>query len=466
MSERIIDGEDVFYKHPEKEGQSVFHQLIRKHPNSMCMYPFTHLNMKPSGRLAPCFRSHSTGDLFEESMLNAWNNEAMLNLRKTMLSGELPEECLSCKKLEEAVSFSYRQESLRDVTIHKEWRPQLEKLNLETGEKPNEIKQVEVRFSNICNLKCRMCGPEYSSKWERDFRRSTPIAEWQRKNGHKYAGPLAQLDRRAKNDYKQGMLDFFKVNAKHLEYVMITGGEPLMDDSQFEALEILKPYGENMVLEYTTNLTTLGSDKYSALDYWPHFDSILLKVSFDGDPVIYPVVRSGASIEDVEKNIEKLFNRFPHAPNAKFKNFPGDKVVVIATFTSSVYNVGRIVEAAKYFTKLGGVFHSSQVRQPDFLNSQILPKEVKEQFTEKATAFVDNIEKEIEPYWGMPIWHQQDVKDMQMRRINRFIKNCIKFMNSEDKSDLFPKFLEFNALSEEECEHSIFDVYPEWKKYV
>ena len=39
----------------------------------------------------------------------------------------------------------------------------------------NEIISWDYRFSNLCNFKCRMCGPMLSSAWETEVRKQGKI---------------------------------------------------------------------------------------------------------------------------------------------------------------------------------------------------------------------------------------------------------------------------------------------------
>ena len=40
--------------------------------------------------------------------------------------------------------------------------------NIKSHRKTNErqgIKQIHIRLNNVCNFKCRMCNPKFSSSW-------------------------------------------------------------------------------------------------------------------------------------------------------------------------------------------------------------------------------------------------------------------------------------------------------------
>ena len=72
---------------------------------TFCFYPFLELSTNPSGHIKPCCNYRSTmndasGKVI--SILNgstfdtAWNSDPMVNLRKKLTTGEIPNECNRC----------------------------------------------------------------------------------------------------------------------------------------------------------------------------------------------------------------------------------------------------------------------------------------------------------------------------------------------------------------------------------
>lgn len=434
----------------DTQAQSTFEEIIVKNPKSMCLYPFTHINFKTHGGVAPCFRSLPVGDLHKDSIEEIWNNESWRAIRKNMLNGVLPPECISCKRLEESGAISYRMDSISDRAVHSRWRGQVAKCDTSNGQMPFEAKELELRFSNICNLKCRVCGPSFSSKWESDWVKETPIVRWQKKNGVEYKQFNGQKQYTDKGVLRLDMVDLVKKMAPHLEYLMITGGEPLLDDKHYEVLDILNPYAENITLEYTSNLNQLGLKNKSALSYWPDFKKVILKVSIDSDRRNYSYIRHGGDINLVEECISNIFDTFyvSHAESqSKDPLILRQKIKLLLTATTSVYNVNMLPEMAKYFTELGGFFHSSQVQYPYFLSSQILPVKYKQEITQRTSEFLSNLDSEMASVWGSHrVWDCLESRDLQVERIHKYVTNSLQHMNGVDDSKNFHKFFEFEDL--------------------
>jgi radical SAM protein with 4Fe4S-binding SPASM domain len=141
-----------------------------KSSKHFCMIPWTHMHIWPKGQVHLCCASDSTkqhlGQLSNEVTLkDIWNSSRMINIRLEMLKDNPIEECSRCYELELNGIQSMRQEQNKafihhfDKVIETATDGSLAKLNMP---------YMDIRFSNICNLRCRTCGPELSSKWFKD----------------------------------------------------------------------------------------------------------------------------------------------------------------------------------------------------------------------------------------------------------------------------------------------------------
>ena len=80
----------------------------------------------------------------------AWNSETYRTIRKQLLNGERPEMCERCSEKKMQASSSARQ------SANKKWCKE-DDVYEETA--PFDIRYVDLRLGNLCNLKCRMCNP-------------------------------------------------------------------------------------------------------------------------------------------------------------------------------------------------------------------------------------------------------------------------------------------------------------------
>ena len=142
-----------------------------------CSLPFTHLNLKQKGKISACWRfPDKIGDYSFDTLKETWNGEKLKDVRRALLNGERHSGCRSCWDMEDSGIESTRQQhqtdnlyideqQVRDV-IDDEYNMPLDNLSL-----------IEIRFDNICNLACRHCSSDYSSKWDATVRRNPALKE-------------------------------------------------------------------------------------------------------------------------------------------------------------------------------------------------------------------------------------------------------------------------------------------------
>ena len=76
------------------------------------------------------------------------------DIRQKMLAGEKLPECSKCWREEEHRGYSYR--TLMEQRL---------KISDVNPNAPFDLKYLEIFFSNLCNLSCRMCDITQSSQW-------------------------------------------------------------------------------------------------------------------------------------------------------------------------------------------------------------------------------------------------------------------------------------------------------------
>ena len=137
---------------------------------TFCILPWMHLATNASGNLRVCCNS-TPGKNFitkedgtpyklnKDDLKEAWDSEVYQTIRKQMLDGERPEMCQRCFREEDAGVRSARQ-----AWNHK-WQEDKEY----TLDAPFDVKYVDLRLGNLCNLKCRMCNPYASNQWVKEW---------------------------------------------------------------------------------------------------------------------------------------------------------------------------------------------------------------------------------------------------------------------------------------------------------
>ena len=208
--------------------------------------------------------SRSFYNLNKNPITKILNSDSFKELRLKMLNGEKPEACNGCYKAEE-----FGVPSKRNIESQK-FGLSLDDLRARTnssGEITADIEYAELRLGNLCNLKCRTCNPNSSSKWNSEY------------------GPMQeQLPFITKYDLKADFnwavneefwADFLK-NSMHLKLLYINGGEPTLIKQHWTFLEKLIETGKssNIEIKYNINMTYLPDNAFTIWKKIPSTSSL------------------------------------------------------------------------------------------------------------------------------------------------------------------------------------------------
>ena len=139
-----------------------------KNSCTFCMHPFTGLATREDGAIKVCCRSLPIANIKDMSLEEAWNSDAMKEVRRQVLNDERPDVCQPCFDLEDQGVQSLRQRHITDSSP--ESRSNLYPNALDSLQSdysmPFELPTMEIKINNLCNLKCRMCNPLDSTQWK------------------------------------------------------------------------------------------------------------------------------------------------------------------------------------------------------------------------------------------------------------------------------------------------------------
>jgi radical SAM protein with 4Fe4S-binding SPASM domain len=385
----------------EDLNQEQTYQLIDS--ANFCMLPWIHLHAWPDGKAFPCCLANAkypVGDLKHQTMREVWNSDDMREMRVNMLQDRPCRQCTHCYEQESAGFSSMRNNSNKNFGHHVE----LIANTLPDGTLPDmRIHYWDVRFSNICNLKCRSCGSIFSSRWYDD-----DIKLW-----GKELRPRVQFAGKHENDIWEQMQE----HIPYLDQIYFAGGEPLIMEEHNRILKLLIANGNTKVrLIYNTNLTELRYKRESVLELWKQFQQVCVAASLDDMGDRAAIIRSGTKWKEVEQNIRDLKRECPH-------------IDFMISPTLSVMNIWNFVNFHRYMIDQEfirpGDFNLNILQSPKEYRIDILPLEIKKEFKDQ---FLQHIE------WLKP----QD----NLQRATGGFEAAIKFMMAQDKSDLLPEFWE------------------------
>jgi len=323
--------------------------------------PWIHIYANPDGSVLPCsVGDHHIhlGNVQSQPINEIWNGKEYRTMRKNMLAGKKCAECSACYKIEESGVTSPRQSH---TDKFKKYISLADTTNSDGSVEMN-LRYFDVRWSNICNFKCRSCSSTYSSSWATEDN-----STGQNKKVFIFAGGNS-------NDelYNQ-FLPYFK----NIEEFYFAGGEPLLTDKHYDILEYLISIGKTDVkLHYNTNLSNLKYKDRSVILLWKHFSNVQVYASLDswGDRAEY--IREGTNWKIIEDNLRLIKQQIPH-------------VQLYTTTVVSSFNVSTLPEFFTYIieSKLFNINNLNpslySLQTPEFYSFSILNDKLKSTIIDK-----------------------------------------------------------------------------------
>jgi len=310
-----------------------------------CILPWVHIHGDLKGRYrACCFSDQADKDPYilgssVQPLLEVWNGDAYINLRKQFLEDKIPEQCK--KACYDKESLGVEQNPRHNA--NNKWASYS---HLQNSLTPPPPVFIDIRFGNICNFRCRTCGPMASTSW---------IKESKNLFKNKYA---RLLDNWTNNEELWKALEEIYPT---IDTIYFAGGEPFVLDGHYKLLEFLISKNKtDITINYNTNLSILKYKNYDLPSLWEKFKIVNLWVSCDGYGQVAEYIRKELEWEQFETNVDKVR--------------PYIRTISSVIYTMSIYSMTDLILWAN--SRKITVFGTTLVN-PDYLSCQILPKEEK-----------------------------------------------------------------------------------------
>lgn len=274
--------------------------MTKKIPDNFCMAPWMHTYIMPSKDVFPCC-SYSYIDPVAtvkpgDQLTDYYNSPAYRELRQQFMNNQQPEKCTNCYRRQSAGIANDRTDLFG--RYEKYYDDVISRTDPDgTFHKP-KLKYIDVRDSNLCNYKCRMCSLHSSSKWL--------IEETEIKGG------VDQNFLDSGIDLKTGVMhsgtDWSSYDLSELEEVHFAGGEPLIMPATYDVLDMIKTQKTNwnrVSIAIITNASRLKWHGHDILEETQGFDYVGFSCSIDGTQLRHDYLRSGG-INDWQKVSENL----------------------------------------------------------------------------------------------------------------------------------------------------------------
>ena len=329
---------------------------------TFCILPWIHTHLNTEGDVYPCCvswdptRSSRVGWLKDNSLEELFNNDFMKQLRLDMLAGkERPDVCSSCYNREEGGFRSVRQGYNRD---HQE-DLKIVDATAEDGYVEPKIKSWDIRFSNLCNLKCRSCGPLFSTTWAQEKQ---------------------DMDSIKIQAIETGAPDPLEQQYEHVEKIYFAGGEPLIMPEHFKTLNELISRGRAKEIEiiYNSNLTKLDYNNNDLVALWKNFKKVVIGASIDAVGERADYIRNGVPWQTIESNLKRLVEFTKESNNFDFYYSP----------TVGLMNIHHLTDMHQYLWNNGlmthiGAFNLNLLLFPKHYDCRVLSNSVKQEIVEK-----------------------------------------------------------------------------------
>lgn len=396
---------------------------------NFCILPWLHLHGWPTGEAYPCCLADDKlpiGNLRQSTLSDIWNGDRLKTMRANMLTDKQSPECNKCYEQEKMGFFSMRNSSNKHFGHH---IADVDKTSSDGHHPEFNIRYWDIRFSNICNFRCRYCGPNFSSNWWED----KAALYGKDKIGHGkflYAG-------KDKDDIWNQMQE----HIPHLEQIYFAGGEPLIMDEHYRLLrELVDRNLTNVRLMYNTNFSELTYKKLDILEIWKLFDSVSVGASLDAMGERAEYMRKGTKWDDIENNRKRMLEVCP-------------EVDFYISATVNVFNVFHISDFHMNWVDKGLIkaqdFNVNILQGPTYYRCDILPADMKKKATDKLAQMIKWLEG----------------KDKLTRATNGY-HGIINFMNASDNSKHVSEFLRVTRQLDDLRKEDFMTTFPELREMI
>lgn len=305
--------------------------------NKTCVLAWRGLHVTSEAGVSMCCVQAPISKLDNRKIIDIRSSQEWNDIRQSMLDGDEHPSCKTCWDLEKGGIIKSPREAINDTHPGVEMNvPELE---------DDEVYQIDIRQTNICNMKCLSCYAEVSS---------SIAAEELKENNIKSNG----IKEVTNNDLE----NYVMRNVANIREIYFAGGEPLLNPLHWKILEELDRLGRyNEHVVYNTNLLQLDYKGLEVFDYWDKFSKLYVGISIDAIGTRAEYIRAGTVWKKIDENLKQMQQLYP----TRF---------TIST-TVSALNASALIELMDDIDDRGIQRHDwhNYVYNPSFLHVSVLP---------------------------------------------------------------------------------------------
>ena len=282
-------------------------QLSKTIGRNFCYAPWTNIHINPRGIYKTCCGGNiELADLRHIPIQSVIKSHKLNEIKQAILNNQEHPNCTNCLRQEQMSNASERG-----------WYDDIsrEAVLVVNSAEDQYIQNLDIRWSNTCNLSCTYCGHDASSQW----------ATYKKI-------PVERLDY---SDTMQSILDLLDQNRSSLKNLGLLGGEPLLQKENDLLLDVVGP---DVHINLITNLS-VPLENNRIFKKLLEKNHVVWDISFDTVEEKFEYVRHGANWEKQLANIRYLQNAI--------KDKPGHLIGVAGVY--SVYNALDLSSVHEYF---------------------------------------------------------------------------------------------------------------------
>lgn len=257
-----------------------------------CLAPWVHSHINLSGKRALCCFAKSFEGLEELPLEDFWNSDLMKESRLRMINGNPDSSiCASCVGMDvstESPRLRFKNDDLVESLLEN---------TKADGSYDGTPSFFDYRISNICNLSCRMCGAEASSKIEAATKKlaSTPNSV------------LLEIENKKKQNINKIKPEIIKsIRSGSVKEIYWASGEAFLQKDHWDIIDecINTNQASQISLCYNSNLSFKNLQFKKWIERLNHFKDIEIGVSLDGVGRTVEFIRDGCSWNSIVSNLE------------------------------------------------------------------------------------------------------------------------------------------------------------------
>ncbi|MGV3579485.1 twitch domain-containing radical SAM protein [Brevundimonas sp.] len=345
---------------------------------TFCAAPWVHFLTTPDGGVLPCCMGKKAilddegegANVRRTDPAAIWNGSDFKRIRQALLDGETLPHCVTCLDYEAMGHTSYRKKFNAEYfgeeggALRKSFLDRVpDPADPVTADKPIFF---DIRLGNICNLKCRMCGPNLSSQIEKDKVATAWIDA-------KHTSIGANVDDWPEAYDLLGQLKDFVVDSIYLELI---GGEPTLNQTHITMLEHLVDSGLSSGIDVLmiSNLTNINDRIYELLS---QFRNVTVQFSVEAVGPVNDYIRSPAKWAVTSKRLLDTRDRHP-------------KIWFGISPTFQAYNALDITDLFDWCVANDLPFGTGNILLfPNWLSVLVLPQEIRTLAAERVRTWME-----------------------------------------------------------------------------